>query len=247
MKTSLKSTTMAAATALLFAAGLTAAAAQAGGAMDHGKMEHGGMEHGGMDHGGMDHGGMGGMGGAGGMKGGKGGMEHGGMKGGGMGGMDHSGGGMMKKMLCGMTEHTDGRLAYLKAELKLNDQQMPAWNAFNDAFRAAVQKSQAACAKLDKPKDPAAPGGVLGQLTMMDEHMTLHLDQVRASKAAIEPLFTALSDEQKKTADQVMTGLMGLGMGGMMGGGGMGGGMMGGMDHGGGGKMGGGMGGGMQH
>ncbi|WP_026016014.1 hypothetical protein [Methylocystis parvus] len=78
--------------------------------------------------------------------------------------------------------------------------------------------------------------------------MSDHLDIVRAQKAAIEPLFTALSDEQKKIAGEAMThvmkvgmsmnggGMMGGGMGGMMGG--MGG--MGGMSHGG-------SGGGMQH
>ena len=41
-----------------------------------------------------------------------------------MGGMARHGGGMagmMQHMMCGFTEHLDGRLAYLKAELKLTD------------------------------------------------------------------------------------------------------------------------------
>ena len=45
---------------------------------------------------------------------------------GGMGGHDMMGSGMgamMRKMTCGFAEHLDGRLAYLKAELKLTDAQ----------------------------------------------------------------------------------------------------------------------------
>jgi hypothetical protein len=49
---------------------------------------------------------------------------------------------------------------------------------------------------------------------------------VRALKSAIEPLFAALTEEQKKAAEQALSSVMGVGMGGMMGG--AGGGMMGG-------------------
>jgi hypothetical protein len=73
-------------------------------------------------------------------------------------------------------------------------------------------------------------------LTMMERHMTDHLEVLRALKAAIEPLFATLTEEQKKAADQALSGVMGVGMGGMMGGsgggmmGGSSGGMMGGSD-----------------
>jgi hypothetical protein len=230
-----KSWTVAAAMCLL-AGGLAAARAEDD---DHSKMDRGAMGREGMNHGGMDRGasGQGGM---------MGGMDHGG-KGGGMsgmmsgmmGGMRHGGSGgghhgMMKNMMCRMTEHVDGRLAYLKAELKLNDAQQNAWNLFADNYRAAAARTAQQCEKMDdKTGDHAAHKGVLGHLGMMESHMTAHLDSVKAIKGAIEPLFNVLSEEQKKTANEVMTGMMGLGMGGM-GGGGMMGGMMGGdMSHGG--------------
>ncbi|WP_424363556.1 Spy/CpxP family protein refolding chaperone [Methylocystis parvus] len=192
-------------------------------------------------HGGGSGGDMGGM--MGGMMGG--GMNHGGSGGGGMGGMSHGGdkgggmGGMMQHMMCGFTEHLEGRLAYLKAELKLTDQQTSAWNNFADAWRAAAQKAQAKCGATEERVDHAKPP-VLSKLDMMEKHMTDHLDIVRAQKAAIEPLFTALSDEQKKIASETMTHFMKVGM--SMGGGGMGGmggmmGGMGGMSHGGSGGM----------
>lgn len=71
------------------------------------------------------------------IRGGKNGMSGGMMSGmthgGGSGGMDHGrghGGGMMQKMICGFAEKLDGRLAFLKAELKLTDQQIAVWNSF---------------------------------------------------------------------------------------------------------------------
>ncbi|MGA9599636.1 MAG: Spy/CpxP family protein refolding chaperone [Methylocystis sp.] len=167
-------------------------------------------------------------------------MKGSGMQMDGMGGHDMMGSGMgamMRKMTCGFAEHLDGRLAYLKAELKLTDAQQAAWTSFTDAYRAAAQTALQKCAALDAAAsgDHAKHHGVLGHLTMMERHMTDHLEVVRALKAAIEPLFATLTEEQKKAAEQAMSGAMGVGMGGMMGGG-SGGGMMGGS---GGGMMGG--------
>ena len=203
-----------AATALIAFAGASLAQAPAqpaqGGAMSHDMM------------GGHD---MGAMGGGHDMKG----MSMGGM--GGHEGHDMMGSGMgamMRKMTCGFAEHVDGRLAYLKAELKLTDAQQSAWTAFNDAYRAAAQTAQQKCAALDAQAsgDHAKHHGVIGHLTMMERHMTDHLEIVRALKSAIEPLFAALTEEQKKAAEQTLSSVMGVGMGGMMGG--AGGGMMGG-------------------
>jgi hypothetical protein len=196
-----------------------------------------GAGHGGMDHGAMGHGGMGGMGM--GHDGGMGGMDHGAM-----GGMDH-GGGMMKQMMCGFTEHLDARLAYLKTELKITDQQAPQWNAFADSWRAVAQKASAKCAALDEHQMDGKQG-VLGKLSMMETHMTDHLEVIRAQKTALEPFYNVLTEDQKKAANETLTRVMKVGMsmhGGGMGGmqhdsGGMGhGGMdhsgMGGMNHGG--------------
>jgi hypothetical protein len=161
--------------------------------------------HGGMDRGGMGHGGMGGMGDMG--------------RGSGRGGMNH-GGGMMKEMMCGFTEHLDARLAYLKTELKITDQQTPQWNAFADAWRAVAQKASTKCAMGDEHQIDAKQG-VPGKLSMMETHMADHLEIVRAQKAALEPLYNVLTDDQKKAANETLTRVMKVGM--SMGGGGMGG------------------------
>jgi LTXXQ motif family protein len=187
-------------------------ASMGAGGMDHSGMDHGGMGQGGgmmgsgsggMDHGGMDHGGMGHGGGM--MGSGTGGMDHG--------AMGHGGGMMMGQMMCRTSEHIEGRLAYLKAELKLTDAQTHQWNAFADALRAAGLKVGQYCATLKEQHSKAMQSGILSQLGMMERTMTAHLEEVRTVKAAAEPLFGVLSDEQKKTAEQTMTGLMELGMG----------------------------------
>jgi len=150
-------------------------------------------------------------------------MKGSGMQMGGMGGHDMMGSGMgamMRRMTCGFAEHLDGRLAYLKAELKLTDAQQAAWTSFTTAYSAAAQTALQKCAAMDAAAsgDHAKHSGVLGHLTMMERHMTDHLEVVRALKAAIEPLFATLTEEQKKAAEQAMSGVMGIGMGGMMGG-----------------------------
>jgi hypothetical protein len=227
-----------AAVALLMTAGVSIAQAQ--GEMDHSKMNHGSgaapaptqwvdpgktqtngvvdgkpAETPAMDH--ASHGGM--------MSG----MDHhGGGMGGKMGGMDRDGGhggGMMRKMICGFADKLDGRLAFLKAELKLTEAQTATWTSFETAWKAAGEKALAKCAAMDAHMDMEhGDSGVLGKLTMMETHMTDHLEVVRAQKAALEPLFKTLTDEQKKVANETLAGVMKVGgMGG--GSGGMGGGM----------------------
>ena len=49
------------------------------------------------------------------------------------------GGGPMGMMM-GMADHTEGRIAFLRRELKITDAQMPQWNAFAEALRANARR-----------------------------------------------------------------------------------------------------------
>jgi hypothetical protein len=40
--------------------------------------------------------------------------------------------------------------------------------------------------------------------------MTAHLEALLKFKAAVDPLYAALSEEQKKTADELLAGPMGM-------------------------------------
>jgi LTXXQ motif family protein len=121
-------------------------------------------------------------------------------------------GGMMPMMELG--GHVEGRIAFLKAELKISDAQTPQWNAFADALRANSQRMR-------EMPNTMMQGGMMGQggasvsapdrLDRMEKMMTAMLDAVKATKSALAPLYAVLTDEQKKMADQLIHGPMGMG------------------------------------
>jgi LTXXQ motif family protein len=115
-------------------------------------------------------------------------------------------GGMMPMM--GMGEHVEGRIAFLRTELKIADAQLPQWNAFADALRANATR-------MSEMRNTMMQGGQGGtslsasaKLDQMERMMTGMLDAVKATKAALGPLYAVLSDDQKKMADQLIQGPM---------------------------------------
>ena len=138
------------------------------------------------------------------------------------------GGAQMGMGRMNVTEHTAGRIAFLRAELQITDAQSKAWDAFADA----MQKIGSQMKEADMPMmaEASAPQ-FLARLDSQERMLTARLEGVRTMKAAFAPLYDALSAEQRKTADDLLAnhmGLMPLGMmqGGMMQGGMMQGGMM---------------------
>ena len=118
--------------------------------------------------------------------------------------------GMMQMMMGqnSMAGHVEGRIAFLKAELKITDAQMPLWNAVADAIRAAPKDmSGMPCMAMMQ-----SSGTLPEKLAAREKAMTAHLEGIRKLKAAVEPLYAALSADQKKTADQLMIGPMSMGM-----------------------------------
>ncbi len=136
--------------------------------------------------------------------------EDGGMMMMGRGGMDHEGMRGPGMMMCHMGEHVDGRLAYLKAELKITEAQMAQWNVFADAFRASGQKVVKHCGMMKEHGDKMMSATLPERLDMMEQHLTTHLESLRAIKTAAQQLYSVLNDEQKKTADQMIKGHMGM-------------------------------------
>jgi hypothetical protein len=107
-------------------------------------------------------------------------------------------------MMCRMDEHIDGQLAYLKAELKITDIQLPQWNIFAQAFRAETEKKAQLCREAMEQARAEASAGLLDSLKMTEDQMAKRLDSLRAMRAAVQPLYTILTKEQKKTADEIM-------------------------------------------
>src|SRR5215470_7148679 len=119
---------------------------------------------------------------------------------------------MMGMMMGSMADHVEGRIAFLKTELKITDAQQPLWNAVGDAMRANAKDMAAMMSMMQSMMQPS--GTLSEKLAGREKAMTAHLEALRKLKSAIDPLYAALSDEQKKTADQLMVGPMGImGMG----------------------------------
>ena len=125
-----------------------------------------------------------------------------------MGGMPMMG---MMQMMMGkhMAVHVEGRIAFLKAELKITDAQLPLWNAVADAMRANA-KSMTGMPDQMAMMQSATP--LPERLAAHEKMMATHLEGLRKLKATIDSLYAALDSGQKKTADELMIGPMGMGM-----------------------------------
>lgn len=114
-------------------------------------------------------------------------------------------------------DHVEGRIAFLRAELRITDAQTAAWTKFAEALRAAAQNSE------QPGGNTATQAGLPDRIDAQERALASKLEGVRALKAAFTPLFATLSDEQKKTAEQLigpyfgvqameMSGMSGMGM-----------------------------------
>ena len=96
-----------------------------------------------------------------------------------------------------MAEHIEGRLTFLKTELKITDPQLALWNAFMQAMPHRIT---------GKNKAPTLPDKLAAGETML----AARLEAVRKLKAAADPLYMVLDTDQEKTADEIMLSPMGM-------------------------------------
>jgi hypothetical protein len=108
----------------------------------------------------------------------------------------------------GMIDRIEGRLAFLRAELKITEAQGNAWNTFAETLRGNAQKLAAA--------RPAMMGGTAqtlpDRLDAQERWLTARLEGIRAIRTAFTPLFSSFSDEQKKIAGDLLGPHLGLPM-----------------------------------
>ena len=138
------------------------------------------------------------------------------MMGGEMKGCDMMGGDMarMTQMMPMMHEklsHAGERVAALRADLKITEAQMPAWNKFADALLAAAKSMEETMEGMHKKMMQS--GGTASLPQKLEHHAKMaagHLASLQAIKAALDPLYASFSDEQKKLADGLKIGPMGV-------------------------------------
>ena len=112
-------------------------------------------------------------------------------------------------MCTAMAGHIDGRLAFLKAELKITDAQESLWNSYAAAARDSANAMLAGCTTMMAQHTGSTPS-LPDRLDQTEQMMAAHLDALRATNKALKPLYAALDQSQKQTADQLLRGPMGV-------------------------------------
>jgi hypothetical protein len=107
-----------------------------------------------------------------------------------------------------MLERVEGRLAFMKAELKITDTQAAAWNGFADAVRAAAkqhnERMKAILAGNERAKS------LPDRLDAQEQFMSARLEQIKQIKTSLTGLYSVLSDDQKKEADEMVIPMVGM-------------------------------------
>ena len=125
--------------------------------------------------------------------------------------------GMMRMMGPGMTgmatiDRVEGRIAFLRTELKIGEPQVSAWNAFADALRTNAKK-------LGEVRTSMMPRSGTGQqqvltmterLDLQERWLLARLEGTRTIKSAFSKLYETLSDDQKKAANELLAPHMGM-------------------------------------
>jgi len=105
-------------------------------------------------------------------------------------------------------ERIEARLAYLKTALKITPAQEPQWNALADVLRRQARDRDA---EIQQRRDarqsqgsPAQPATAIERLERRQEMLTKAAAQTNDLVTAAKPLYATFTDDQKKTADQLL-------------------------------------------
>jgi hypothetical protein len=120
---------------------------------------------------------------------------------------------MMGPDMNDMSERVEGRLAFLRTELKITEDQMPAWDKFAKAVRSTSETSGAMMkSHMEEMRDGSFLEKPLpDRLAFMETMMSARLEEVKGVHVAFTELYATLTNEQKKEADKIALPMMGMG------------------------------------
>jgi hypothetical protein len=128
--------------------------------------------------------------------------------------------GMMGPGMGGMAtmDCVEGRIAFLRTELKITDAQASAWNTFADALRANAKKlAEVRASMMPRSGDAQQQGSTMAdRLDLQEQWLLARLEGTRTMKSAFTKLNETLSNEQKKAANDLLAPHMGMGLMAMM-------------------------------
>jgi hypothetical protein len=108
----------------------------------------------------------------------------------------------------GMLDRVEGRLAFVKAELKITEAQTPAWNELAAAIRSAAKQHNE---RMRSAFKDASEKTLLERLDLQEQFMTARIEEIKQVKGNLKTLYGQLSDEQKREADHVVLPMVGMG------------------------------------
>jgi hypothetical protein len=101
------------------------------------------------------------------------------------------------------SRHIEGRIAFLKAELGITPQQQAQWDKLAQVMRDNAKELDANFAQMRAQADTGTHNAVQ-RLEAQGRFAALKVQQSGRVLAAFRPLYDSLSDQQKKTADDLM-------------------------------------------
>ena len=107
--------------------------------------------------------------------------------------------------------HIEGRLAFVKTELKITEGQTSQWNGFADAVH--VNFKSMSDMRQSMMSQQTAATSLPQRLAFEDKAMAAHLAGLKKVEDALDKLYGVLTEDQKKIADGIVIGPMGMPMG----------------------------------
>lgn len=98
-----------------------------------------------------------------------------------------------------MTERFDGRLAFLRTELRITDAQATTWDAFADALRTSRKHLLEARQQLSQ-----AYSSSTDRLEKYEQHLSARLEALKSARTSFAKLHGSLDEAQKRTADELV-------------------------------------------
>ncbi|GJL82795.1 MAG: hypothetical protein DHS20C01_24290 [marine bacterium B5-7] len=112
--------------------------------------------------------------------------------------------GQMNTNQQGSTQHIEGRIAFLKAELGISDAQQDQWQTVENILREQMahraQKRPMMKSQRQHDTDMTAPE----QLAVRADMMQARLANLQKMQSAISDLYAVLNNEQKEVADELL-------------------------------------------
>lgn len=98
----------------------------------------------------------------------------------------------------------EGRIAFLKTELKLTQTQAPLFDAVANAMRENDRQMRAGFEARQQQRQSGQTASLIDRLDQRQKGAEAMAAATGRLKAAWSPLYASLTDEQKKTADELM-------------------------------------------